>query len=203
MQAVGNEQAGAVTRRKSQEKGRTGRSAVREEPGELQRRTRSSSRNATAASDDAAQENARPAGNRKPAAGFSRTLISKSEARPSESLVTRTENLQLETTDGGQVRVFECVLVLALFVVSILIASRPLQILASPVPDIDSKDLHHHLDCAEYASDIFTFFRRMEPSIRINADYMLHQVWEHLQYYNVDSGHVEIAILTILICRPT
>lgn len=103
VQAVGNDQAGAVTRRKSQEKGRTGRSAVREEPGELQRRTRSSSRNATAASENATQENARTAGNRKPTAGFSRTLISKSEARPSESLVTRTENLQLETTDGDQV----------------------------------------------------------------------------------------------------
>lgn len=103
------EQAGLVTRRKSQDKGRTGRSAVRDEPGELQRRTRSSSRNATALSDDHVQENDRGVGNRKPATGFSRTLIAKSEAKPSESLVKRTENLQLETADGDQVDFCACV----------------------------------------------------------------------------------------------
>jgi len=92
-----------VTRRKSQEKGRTGRTATREDAGELQRRTRSSSRNAAGVSDEVGQENNRVGANRKPATGFSRTLIAKSEARPSELLVQRTENLQLDTSEVGQV----------------------------------------------------------------------------------------------------
>jgi hypothetical protein len=51
-----------------------------------------------------------------------------------------------------------------------------MQVLASPMPDIDSKDLNDHLECAEYASDIFTFFRRMEPCIQIDSEYMNQQV---------------------------
>ena len=44
------------------------------------------------------------------------------------------------------------------------------------MPDVDKGDLGNCLDCAEYASDIFTFMRRLEPSIRVPPDYMNQQV---------------------------
>jgi hypothetical protein len=47
---------------------------------------------------------------------------------------------------------------------------------ASPMPDIDSQDLGNCLEAAEYASDIFTFFRATEPNSRVHPDYMLRQV---------------------------
>jgi hypothetical protein len=50
-----------------------------------------------------------------------------------------------------------------------------MQIPASPMPDIDSKDLNDHLECAEYASNIFEFFRRMEPTIQVDCEYMNRQ----------------------------
>lgn len=43
------------------------------------------------------------------------------------------------------------------------------------MPDIDSMDMTDHLECAEYASDIFTFFRRMEPTIQVDCEYMNRQ----------------------------
>ena len=47
---------------------------------------------------------------------------------------------------------------------------------ASPMPDIDSQDAHNCLECTEYAADIFTFFRRLEPTVRIPPDYIVQQV---------------------------
>lgn len=44
------------------------------------------------------------------------------------------------------------------------------------MPDIDSQDLPNCLDCAEYAADIFTFFRRLEPTVRVPPDYINQQV---------------------------
>lgn len=44
------------------------------------------------------------------------------------------------------------------------------------MPDIDYKDRGNCLDCAEYAPDIFTFFRRLEPTVRVPADYITQQV---------------------------
>ena len=43
------------------------------------------------------------------------------------------------------------------------------------MPDIDTQDMNDHLECAEYASDIFTFFRRMEPTIQVDCEYMNRQ----------------------------
>ena len=60
---------------------------------------------------------------------------------------------------------------------SIATWSRPLQTApASPMPDIDSKDHGNCLECSQYAADIFTFFRRMEPHVRIQPDYINQQV---------------------------
>lgn len=53
----------------------------------------------------------------------------------------------------------------------------PLQMTpASPMPDIDGKDLRDCLEAAEYAADIFVFFRRLEPQVRIQPDYINQQV---------------------------
>lgn len=47
---------------------------------------------------------------------------------------------------------------------------------ASPMPDIDSQDICNCLEAAEYASDIFTFFRATEPDSRVHPEYMNRQV---------------------------
>jgi hypothetical protein len=47
---------------------------------------------------------------------------------------------------------------------------------ASPTPDIDSSDLGDCHECAEYAADIYTFYRRLEPLIRVPPEYMNQQV---------------------------
>lgn len=46
----------------------------------------------------------------------------------------------------------------------------------SPMPDIDSKDKHNPLAAAEYASDIFGYYRRIEKLYRPAPNYMSHQV---------------------------
>jgi hypothetical protein len=46
----------------------------------------------------------------------------------------------------------------------------------SPLPDIDSKDKHNPLAAAEYAHDIYSYYRRVEPRFAVPADYMKTQV---------------------------
>jgi hypothetical protein len=46
----------------------------------------------------------------------------------------------------------------------------------SPLPDIDSKDKHNPLAAAEYASDIFSYYKRIEPLFRPSPNYMKYQV---------------------------
>lgn len=47
------------------------------------------------------------------------------------------------------------------------------------MPDIDFGDMGDCLEAAEYAADIFVFFRRLEPQVRIPPDYINQQVWRH------------------------
>ena len=47
---------------------------------------------------------------------------------------------------------------------------------ASPCPDIDSADKGDPLFASEYASDIFSYYRRVEPLYRVAPDYMTRQV---------------------------
>ena len=46
----------------------------------------------------------------------------------------------------------------------------------SPLPDIDSKDKHNPLAAAEYAQDIYCYYRRVEPRFAVSAEYMGSQV---------------------------
>ena len=45
----------------------------------------------------------------------------------------------------------------------------------SPLPDIDSRDRHNPLAAAEYAQDIYCYYRRVEPRFAVPADYMAGQ----------------------------
>ena len=47
---------------------------------------------------------------------------------------------------------------------------------ASPAPDIDSRDKSNPLAAADYAGDIFAYYRRVEPLFRTAPDYMKGQV---------------------------
>jgi hypothetical protein len=47
---------------------------------------------------------------------------------------------------------------------------------ASPLPDIDSCDKDDPLAAADYVSDIFSYYRRVEPQYRVSPDYMSSQV---------------------------
>jgi len=55
-------------------------------------------------------------------------------------------------------------------------ASVKRQQVASPLPDIDSKDKHNPLAASEYAQDIYCYYRRVEPRFAVPADYMTSQV---------------------------
>lgn len=46
----------------------------------------------------------------------------------------------------------------------------------SPLPDIDSADLHNPLAAAEYANSIYDYYRRVEPKFSVPHDYMKSQV---------------------------
>lgn len=46
----------------------------------------------------------------------------------------------------------------------------------SPLPNIDREDMDDANKCAEYALDIFNYFKSVESSNRVHADYMSHQV---------------------------
>lgn len=46
----------------------------------------------------------------------------------------------------------------------------------SPLPDIDSADLHNPLAAAEYANSIYDYYRRVEPKFSVPCDYMKGQV---------------------------
>lgn len=46
----------------------------------------------------------------------------------------------------------------------------------SPLPDIDGKDRHNPLAAADYAQDIYCYYRRVEPRFAVPADYMRSQV---------------------------
>jgi hypothetical protein len=46
----------------------------------------------------------------------------------------------------------------------------------SPLPDIDSADLHNPLAAAEYANSIYDYYRRVEPKFSVPCDYMKSQV---------------------------
>ena len=56
---------------------------------------------------------------------------------------------------------------------------------ASPLPDIDSQDAHDPLNACDYVSDIFSYWRRVEPQYRVGPEYMSRQVHcaLHPQYH--------------------
>lgn len=45
----------------------------------------------------------------------------------------------------------------------------------SPLPDIDSQDRNNPLAAPEYANDIYSYYRRIEPKYRVSPDYMVSQ----------------------------
>lgn len=47
---------------------------------------------------------------------------------------------------------------------------------ASPLPDIDSQDRDNPLAAAEYAQDIYCYYRRVEPRFAVAPEYMTSQV---------------------------
>ncbi len=54
----------------------------------------------------------------------------------------------------------------------------------SPMPDIDSCDKEDPLAVADYVTDIFGYYKRMEPQLRVAPDYMTRQVgcrFQHVQ----------------------
>lgn len=46
----------------------------------------------------------------------------------------------------------------------------------SPLPDIDSCDAADPLAATDFVTDIFGYYKRMEPVLRVSPDYMVHQV---------------------------
>lgn len=46
----------------------------------------------------------------------------------------------------------------------------------APLPDIDSGDAHDPLAATDWVQDIFAYYKRMEPQIRVSPDYMQRQV---------------------------
>lgn len=54
-------------------------------------------------------------------------------------------------------------------------APRKAAVPESPIPDIDSADKSNPLAAADYASDIFAYYRRVEPFFRASPDYMKSQ----------------------------
>jgi hypothetical protein len=54
--------------------------------------------------------------------------------------------------------------------------SAPAPAPRSPLPDIDSKDKDDPLAAADYAQDIYCYYRRVEPRFAVPADYMRSQV---------------------------
>lgn len=45
----------------------------------------------------------------------------------------------------------------------------------SPLPDIDSQDRNNPLAAPEYANDIYSYYKRVEPKYRVSPDYMVSQ----------------------------
>lgn len=46
----------------------------------------------------------------------------------------------------------------------------------SPLPDIDSCDAEDPLAATDFVTDIFSYYKRVEPVLRVSPDYMAHQV---------------------------
>lgn len=44
------------------------------------------------------------------------------------------------------------------------------------LPDIDSADAHDPLAATDFVADIFSYYKRMEPQLRVAPDYMSRQV---------------------------
>jgi hypothetical protein len=51
-------------------------------------------------------------------------------------------------------------------------APRPAK---SPLPDIDAADREDPLAATEYVNDIFSYYRRVEPQMKVSPDYMSRQ----------------------------
>lgn len=49
----------------------------------------------------------------------------------------------------------------------------------SPMPDIDSADADDPLNACDYVTDIFSYWRRVEPLYRVGPEYMSRQVSMH------------------------
>lgn len=47
---------------------------------------------------------------------------------------------------------------------------------SSGLPDIDAADAADPLNACDFVADIFSYYRRMEPQLRIAPDYMSRQV---------------------------
>lgn len=56
------------------------------------------------------------------------------------------------------------------------VTKRPVPLPLSPLPDIDSKDKNNPLAAADYAHDIYSYYRRVEPRFSVPSDYMASQV---------------------------
>lgn len=56
------------------------------------------------------------------------------------------------------------------------VSTRPVAKVASPLPDIDSRDLSDPLAAADYVHNIYSYYRRVEPRYRVAQDYMSTQV---------------------------
>lgn len=57
------------------------------------------------------------------------------------------------------------------------VPKQPVVCPPSPLPDIDSCDKEDPLAATDFVADIFSYYKRMEPLLRVSPDYMAHQVW--------------------------
>lgn len=74
----------------------------------------------------------------------------------------------------------------------------------SPLPDIDSVDKENPLAATEYVGDIFVYYKRIEPLVRVAPDYMTKQV--HLKLFKNSSFHFKVltlrSLLALLVKQP-